>query len=233
MLGDFARALGQLADRRIRGVIWRGVGLAFLMLLIAYAAIGVLLHLTLPASVEIPFFGPVGFVDDLFTGLAFLSLTVMSVFLMIPVAALFTGLFLEQVADAVEAVHYPHLPPPAGLGFRDALKDSVNFLGVIIAANALGLVVAALVGPAAPLVFYGINGYLLGREYFQLVAARRLGRDGARALRRRHAGQIWLAGTLMAVPLTVPILNLFIPVLGVATFTHTFHRLNGSAAPGR
>ena len=31
----------------------------------------------------------------------------------------------------------------------------------------------------------------------------------------------------MAAPLTVPILNLVVPVLGAATFTHLFHRLEG------
>jgi len=67
---------------------------------------------------------------------------------------------------------------------------------------------------------------LLGREYFQMVAMRRLGRAGADALRKKHRLQIWLAGFLMAVPLSVPFVNLFIPVLGAATFTHMFHRLN-------
>ena len=52
-----------------------------------------------------------------------------------------------------------------------------------------------------------------------------LGRDGARALRKQHRGTIWVAGALMAAPLSIPILNLFIPVLGVATFTHLFHRM--------
>ena len=35
----------------------------------------------------------------------------------------------------------------------------------------------------------------------------------------------WLAGTLMAAPLSIPLVNLLVPVLGVATFTHLFHRL--------
>jgi len=29
----------------------------------------------------------------------------------------------------------------------------------------------------------------------------------------------------MAVPLTFPLINLIIPILGAATFTHLFHRL--------
>jgi uncharacterized protein involved in cysteine biosynthesis len=30
----------------------------------------------------------------------------------------------------------------------------------------------------------------------------------------------------MAVPLTIPLVNLVVPILGVATFTHLYHRLN-------
>jgi uncharacterized protein involved in cysteine biosynthesis len=44
-------------------------------------------------------------------------------------------------------------------------------------------------------------------------------------MRRRHLGRIWLAGTAMAVPLSVPLLNLVVPVIGVAVFTHQFQRL--------
>jgi uncharacterized protein involved in cysteine biosynthesis len=41
------------------------------------------------------------------------------------------------------------------------------------------------------------------------------------------SGKVWLAGILMAAPLSIPLVNLVIPVLGVATFTHLFHRLAG------
>ncbi len=36
-----------------------------------------------------------------------------------------------------------------------------------------------------------------------------------------------LPGCLMAVPLSVPLVNLLIPILGAASFTHMFHRLAG------
>jgi uncharacterized protein involved in cysteine biosynthesis len=52
----------------------------------------------------------------------------------------------------------------------------------------------------------------------------------ARQLRRRHGWQIWLAGALMAIPLTIPVVNLVVPILGAATFTHLFHRLAGTPA---
>ena len=54
--------------------------------------------------------------------------------------------------------------------------------------------------------------------------------DKASALRRKNAARIWIAGIAMAIPMSVPVLNLIVPVLGVAVFTHQFHRLAGDAA---
>ena len=34
----------------------------------------------------------------------------------------------------------------------------------------------------------------------------------------------------MAIPLTIPVVNLVVPILGAATFTHLFHRLAGTPA---
>jgi uncharacterized protein involved in cysteine biosynthesis len=45
-------------------------------------------------------------------------------------------------------------------------------------------------------------------------------------MRKRHWLAVWWAGSLMAVPLSIPLVNLLIPVLGAATFTHMFHRLH-------
>ena len=89
----------------------------------------------------------------------------------------------------------------------------------------LALVLYIFAGPFIPVVFWAVNGWLLGREYFTLVATRRIGRERAKALRAQNSGRIWLAGILMAAPLSVPLVNLVIPVLGVATFTHLFHRM--------
>ncbi|MBL3566956.1 hypothetical protein JMM59_18345, partial [Rhodovulum sulfidophilum] len=58
-----------------------------------------------------------------------------------------------------------------------------------------------------------------------MAAMRRLGRQGARDLRRRHGATIFLAGLLMAVPLSLPLVNLVIPILGAAVFTHLVNRL--------
>ncbi|MEL6645922.1 MAG: EI24 domain-containing protein [Pseudomonadota bacterium] len=225
MFNDFLKALNQIGDPRFRRVLFIGLGLTIALLIAVYAVFLGVLNWFLPDTVTIPWLGEVNWVDDLLSGASILFMLFLSVFLMVPVASAFTSLFLDDVADAVEARHYSSLTPAPRVSFAEGLRDSVNFLGVLIVANILALVGYLFLGPLAPLGFIALNGFLLGREYFQLIALRRLGREGAKAARRRHAVQIWAAGALMAAPLTIPIVNLLVPVLGAATFTHLFHRL--------
>lgn len=233
ILSDFLKALGQLGDRRFRRVLALGLALTVALLVAVYAAFLAFLQAFTPETVDIPLVGPVGGIDTLLSWGSLLFMIGLSIFLMVPVAALFTGLFLDEVAQAVEDRHYPHLPPVPRLPLWDALVDSLNFFGVLIAVNAVAIVLAAFAGPFVPVVFWALNGFLLGREYFTLAAMRRVGRQGAKALRARHPLTIWLAGVLMAAPLSVPLVNLVIPILGAATFTHLFHRLaaRGPSSP--
>ena len=230
IFSSFFKALGQLADRRFRRVMGLGVLLALALLGGVYAGFLWLIDSFAPGSVEIPFVGPVGGIDTLLGWGSLLLMLGLSVFLMVPVASAFSGLFLEDIADAVEDRHYPHLPPVTPLKLSDIFVDSLNFLGLLIALNFVALFAFIFAGPLMPVLFWALNGWLLGREYFTLVAMRRLGREGAKALRSQNKGRIWLAGMLMAAPLSIPLVNLVIPVLGVATFTHLFHRLYGMSA---
>ncbi|MDZ4094086.1 MAG: EI24 domain-containing protein [Paracoccaceae bacterium] len=226
MLTDFLRALRQLGDPRFRRVLWLGLALTLALLIAVYVVFLWLLQSVIPEAVNIPFIGPISGLHALVSWGSALLIIVLSVFLMMPVASAFTGLFLEDVAQAVEDLHYPTLSAVPRLKLSDSRIDAANFFALLIAVKVAALLLYAFAGPLVPVMFWAINGFLLGREYFTLVAMRRLGREGARSLRRHHAGQIWLAGTLMAVPLSIPLINLLIPVLGVATFTHLFHRLN-------
>ncbi|MBC7138562.1 MAG: EI24 domain-containing protein [Defluviimonas sp.] len=230
ILTSFAAALGQMTDRRFLRVLLLGLGLTLALLCGLYAGFVLLIGWLTPDSLTLPLLGEVRWIDDLLSWGSVLLMIGLSVFLMVPVASAFTGLFLDDVAEAVEARHYPALPPAAGTGFLDGLIDAVNFFGVLVAVNLLALLAYGFVGPLAPVLFWAVNGYLLGREYFTLVAMRRLGRQGAAAMRRRQAGRIWLAGVLMAVPLSIPVVNLFVPLLGAATFTHLFHKARAAEA---
>lgn len=222
---SFLAALGQIGDPSFARVLALGVGLT-VALLAGFTAIMLwTLDRLVPETFTLPLIGTVGWLDDLASGASVLAILVLSIFVMVPVASAFSSFFLDDVTDAVEAKHYPALPPAPRLGFWEGLGEGANFLAVLILANMAAFAAYLLLPPLAPLIFLALNGFLLGREYFQLIAARRLGRAGAKALRRRHAATIWLAGALMALPLLVPVVNLLVPVIGAATFTHLYHRL--------
>lgn len=233
ILSSFFAALGQMFDPRFRNVLLTGVVLTVLLLVGISVVFVWLIGALIGDAVTLPLIGEVTWVDDAASWGSIVLVLILSIFLMVPVASAITSMFLDTVAQAVEDEHYPKLGPADSIPIKDAIQDSVGFLGVLIGANILALVLYVFFSPAAPLIFWALNGFLLGREYFTLAAIRRVGRKEAKLLRSRYSGTIWLAGFLMAVPLTLPLLNLFIPIIGAATFTHLFHRLSPQAPYAR
>ncbi len=221
----FVKALRQLGDRRLSRVFWAGIGLALLLLALAAAGVQALLVWWIGDGISLPYLGEMRWIATLAGWSGPLVMILLSVVLMVPVASAMSSLFLDRVADAVEARHYPAAGQPRQVPWGETIRDALAFLGVMIVANVLALVLYLLFAPVALFIFWALNGFLLGREYFTLVAIRHHGRTQAYALRRRYAGTIWMAGVVMAIPLSVPLVNLAIPVLGAATFTHIYHGL--------
>ena len=232
ILNSFFLAVGQIGDPRFRKVLLLGIALTIALLIGATAGFLWLINSLVGSSQDVPLLGTITWMNDILSVGGVLVMMLLSVFLMVPVASAITSLFLDEVAQAVEDRHYPHLPPAQTVPFGDALRDTINFLGVIIAANILALIVYVIVPFGSVFIFWALNGFLLGREYFTLAAMRRLGRQGAKELRSRHSSTIWMAGILMAIPLSFPVINLLIPILGAATFTHLFHKITQQEAHG-
>lgn len=217
-----ALALGilDLFRARIFAVVATGVALTLGL----FIALQVLAFWALrawgPESISLPWLGSVPIGEALSWGsLALFPL--MSLFLAAPVAASFAGLFSEQVSERVEAAHL--YPRGRGLGFLEGLSDSLVVLGAVVLVSIAVLVVTPFVGPLAPVLFYGANGWLLGREFFHMAARRHLPAEGADALRRDRGGAVTALGIGIALLLTVPLLNIVVPVLAAAAYTHLFH----------
>ena len=81
-------------------------------------------------------------------------------------------------------------------------------------------VVALFVAGLGAVLFYGVNGLLTGREYYEQVALRRRDPAEVKAWRKANTGTLWLTGIGIVFLGTVPILNLIVPVLGMATMVH-------------
>ena len=186
-----------------------------------------MIDLFVPGSISVPYFGQIGGLTTLFGWGSLVLVLVLSVFLMMPVASAFTAFFLDEVADAVEERHYPGLPPAPGTGLVDALIDTLGFLGLLLVVNLISLALWPFAGPLMPVGVLGDQRLSAGARVFH--PGRRpppwAGR-GRWTCGGSFAGQVWFAGALMAAPLAFPLVNLLVPVLGVATFTHMFHRLN-------
>jgi uncharacterized protein involved in cysteine biosynthesis len=166
---------------------------------------------------------------ELLGGLAILVLT----WLLFPAAVtLVLGFFLEGAIRAVEARRYPGLPPPRQQGLGEMVRAGLRLALLGIAINLLALPFYIWLPGLNLVVFYGLNGWLLGREYFEMVALRRLDEQELRAAWRAHWKLLVASGVIIAGLLTVPVVNLAAPLIAAIFMLHLFERLrqrDGSA----
>lgn len=214
MLTAITRAFGQLDDPRVRRTLWLSIGLT--LGLLALVALGVGYGLERIDFTAIPL------LETVVAVLGGLGVVVVAFLFFPSLVGLVTSLFLEEVAESVEARHYPALPPARSPGILESIATALRFFVVLAALNLLALILVYFVPLLNLIVFYSLNGYLLGREYFEMVAARRLPRAEVARLRRRHAPRLFLAGAAITVLLTIPVLNLAVPIVATAFMVHVF-----------
>jgi uncharacterized protein involved in cysteine biosynthesis len=82
-------------------------------------------------------------------------------------------------------------------------------------------------------VYYLLNGYLISREYFQMVAIRHHEMEEVTRLRKTNASELYLMGIVIAFALTIPILNLIAPIIATAAMVHLYKKRVGSVPKSR
>lgn len=219
-------ALSQLVYRRFLGIVAGGVAASLAALFGLYWILRSVFLAVIGEGFSLPLIGHTGPSAAAADWASLIAVIGASVFLMVPIAQAVQSLFLDSVADAVERRHYPALPAARAVPWGEAIQDGLRAFAILIGANILMLVVYIAIPPLAPIIFFAINGLLIGREYFQVVAARRLSAADSARLRQQNLASIWTMGGVMVAALTVPIVNLFVPVLAAASFTHLFHQFN-------
>ncbi len=228
MLQDLGRVLEQVDDPRLWRVVLKSALASLGLLAVLVAALAWLTRALVATGIAwldplVPWLTAAG---GLIAGLLLLPVATMSVM----------GLFADEVAAAVEARNYPDWPPAAPQGLFEALGQALRLLVATVLLNILALPLYLLLPGANLVIFLVLNGYLLGREYFETVAQRRLSAGEVRRVRRRHRGRIFLAGVAVAGLALVPIANLLVPVAGTALMVHRCARLPeivGGARPTR
>jgi len=226
MLTHFSKAVAQLTDPKMRRVLWLGILGALAIFTVLWAAVWWFLANVDPASI----WGLAALVEwmgeafDWVAGLAFFGALFVATFLMFPaVVTIVVGLFLDQVAEVVEQRHYPELGAPRKQSILETLGSTVKFAFIVVLLNLLVMPVylILLFIPGANLVlYYLLNGYLIGREFFELAAFRRLEPAEAARLRKSYRSKVMMAGVMLTFLMTVPVVNLLAPVLGAAFMVH-------------
>lgn len=206
-------ALRDLPDPAIRGTVIRGLlgaALVFAGLLAgAVWMVGWLAQGT----------GWIAWLLEAASGLAALLL---AVWLFIPVSVAISALFVDRVADAIERRRYPGLPPARGASLLAQAGGALAIFAQAMLLNLLAL--PLLLVPGVGLVaLWIVAAYVLGRELFEQVAARRMPQADAVRLRRQLRVPVFAVGGVLALMASVPLLNLLVPPLGTAAMVHVFH----------
>jgi CysZ protein len=217
MLTALLRAFAALSAPALRRVVMLGLGLAALSFAILWLAAAAALYDAARFA-----WRPLDWLVEALGGLAVLALS----WLLFPaVVTLIMGFFLDRVAAVVEALDYPDEGPPRRRPVGETIAALVRLGAVTVALNLLALPLYLLVPGINLILFLALNGYLLGREYFEVVALRRLDAGAAGAMRNRYGGRVFIGGVAIAGLFAVPLVNLVAPVVATAFMVHLFEAL--------
>ena len=217
-----ALSISQFSDRRFQRVVLKSIVLAIVALWALAAGGGSVLGWLFSGDLTLPRIGTITFSGSLIGWGAFWIILGLSVFLMVPVASAMSAFFVDDVAHAVEERHYPNSQAQHRSKLSEEVRESLGFLGTMLVANLIALIFYALFTVFAPIIFWSLNGYLIGREYFYMAAKRHLGCENALSAFRDYRFRVWMCGVILVLPMSVPLLNLLVPVLAAASFTHLF-----------
>jgi uncharacterized protein involved in cysteine biosynthesis len=147
-----------------------------------------------------------------------------AVFLMPAVTAFVGSFFVDEIADEVEREHYPNERPGTALPLWLALIEGIKTALLTIVVYLFAVPFLFFAGLGLVIMFLA-NAYLLSREYFLLAAMRFHPPGEAKAMRRAHRTQIFLSGLLIALFVSIPIINLATPLFAMAMMVHMHKRL--------
>ncbi len=225
MIDAAFKAFSQILSPPLRRVLWKSVGLAVLVIVIIGVGLQRLLSYlaesgaTWAEQTAAAPYSAWAWLAWFLSILATLGIVTGALFLMPAVSAFVGSFFVDEVADTVEREHYPAEQPgkplPALRGLIEGIK--IALLAVVVYLVALPFLLFA--GFGFLILFFG-TAYLLGREYFELAAMRFRPPEEAAALRKANSTYVFIAGMVLALFVSIPILNFATPVFAMAFMVH-------------
>lgn len=222
ILDAAALSLRNLFAPETRTVFWKTLGLTILVLIgLWFGLRETFMTFVMPMLQglipDLPDWA--GWLTFIFGILASIGLALALALLLSPVTAIIAGLFLDDVAEVVEKRDYPNDAPGKAMPMGEAIVASIKFFGIVIVGNLIALMLLFIPGINI-IAFFLVNGYLLGREFFEFAAMRFRSAEEAKLLRSRHSGTVFMAGLVIALFLAVPIVNLLTPLFAAGLMVH-------------
>ncbi|MEP4378021.1 MAG: EI24 domain-containing protein [Alphaproteobacteria bacterium] len=218
MISAFFKALGDFSDPRMRAVLWQSIGLSIITAMLLWGGLSWLLSSTQLIG-NVPFVG--GWLETAVDWLGSIAVFVLVILLLPAFLGIYASLYIETICRAVEARHYPHLAPPRNQSIVEAVIIGLKFGGLLIVFNLL-LLVLIFFPPIYFIAGWAVNGHLLGREYLEMVGFRRMDPTQLRDYRLRKRTPIFMSGLMLAVVVSIPVVNLILPLFGTAMMLHVF-----------
>lgn len=232
MLDDAIKAIAQMFSPPLRAVLWKSIGLALLLIIALAAALERIIVWLVgigSTSAETALgphaHFPVDAIAWLLSILAGFGIVIGSVMLMPAVTAFVASFFADEIAEQVERSDYPADPPGKALPLGQAIVQGGKTALLALAVYVCALPLLLIAGLGAVLFFLA-TAWLLGREYFELAAMRFRPATEAKALRRHHAGSVFMGGMLIALFVSIPVVNLATPLFATAFMVHMHKRLS-------
>ncbi|MFO1241844.1 MAG: EI24 domain-containing protein [Rickettsiales bacterium] len=139
---------------------------------------------------------------------------------------LIASFFADAAAERIERLEY-NITEKREVSLWQEIKGGISFAATAIALNLICIPLYFI--PLINVVtYYTLNSYLLGREFFEMVTIRHLDVKEGKTLFRQNRWKVMMAGLVVAFASTLPILNLFSPILAVALMTHLFQQIRAN-----
>jgi CysZ protein len=216
MLSDALESFIQIFSPSFRMVLWKSLGLTAIVLFLLGLGLDRLAYSMMPAAPT--------WLSWILSIVVALGLIASLTLLAAPTASLVASFYLDTIADAVEREIDPLGARGHPLPLCASLYVGLRFAALSLLVNLAVLALTLFTGVGF-VAFFVLNGYLLGREYFELAAMRHLPFPQAVKLRRQRCFDVFMGGMIVAGFVAVPLLNLFTPLFATAFMTRMVKRL--------
>ncbi|MGN1079152.1 MAG: EI24 domain-containing protein [Alphaproteobacteria bacterium] len=218
MLSELRNAFKDVFSKQIIGLVWLTALTTLLVFIVLFCLfVFGMSFFELTGSPEL---------EKMLEIFSYIIFFIMSLMLFPSVATFVSGFFIDSVVDRTAKKNNISGLRNVPLSESVVLSGVVALKGVVLSAVLIPVIlILGLIpfGNLVPIVlYYRLNGRLLAREYFFAVALRYLPKDKADEVFDRNSGYWIKSGIVIAVLMTIPVVNIISPLIAMAFMQRLF-----------